>query len=125
MRFSRKVMVFGTFDKLHKGHLNFFEQAKKYGKLVVVVARDKTVLEVKGRKPRNNEKKRLKKVRKYVDKAVLGMIKDKYKVIKKEKPDIICLGYDQKSFIKGLKKFKVKVVRLKSYKANKYKSSKL
>ena len=120
----KKVMVFGTFDKLHKGHLNFFSQAEKYGKLVVVVARDKTVLEVKGKKAKNNEKKRLKQVRKH-SRAILGMIKDKYKIIKKEKPDVICLGYDQKSFIKGLKKFKIKIVKLKAYKAHKYKSSKL
>ena len=120
----KKVMVFGTFDILHKGHLNFFSQARKYGKLVVVVAKDKTVLEVKGKKPRNNEKKRLAKVKKH-SRAILGMIKDKYKVIEKEKPDIICLGYDQKSFIKGLKKFKIKIVKLKPYMAHKYKSSKL
>ena len=117
-----KVMVFGTFDVLHKGHLSYFKQARKYGEyLIAVVARDKTVKEIKGRKPRNNEKKRLKEVKKHVDKAVLGYIRDKQKVIKKYKPDVVCLGYDQRNFIKGLKKFK----RLKPYKPHKYKSSKL
>ncbi len=122
----KKVMVFGTFDILHKGHLNFFSQARKYGDyLIVIVARDKTVKEVKGRKTRNNEKKRLMAVRKYADKAVLGYIRDKYKVIKKLKPDVICLGYDQKNFVKKLGEFKIPVKKLKSYKKHKYKSSKI
>ncbi|MBR9691787.1 adenylyltransferase/cytidyltransferase family protein [Candidatus Woesearchaeota archaeon] len=117
----KSVMVFGTFDILHKGHLSLFSQAKRYGDyLIAVVARDKTVEKVKGRKPRNNEKKRLKEVSKYADKAILGYIYDKQKIVKKYKPNVICLGYDQKDFIDGLK-FK----RLKAYKPHKYKSSKL
>ncbi|MBW2995922.1 adenylyltransferase/cytidyltransferase family protein [Candidatus Woesearchaeota archaeon] len=115
-----KVMVFGTFDILHKGHLSYFKQARKYGDfLIAVIARDKTVKKLRGRLPRNNEKKRVKEVNKYADKAVLGYVYDKMKVVKKYKPDVICLGYDQDS--NGLKKFK----RMKAYKAHKYKTSKL
>ena len=45
-----KVMVFGTFDYLHEGHKDFFRQAKQYGdELVVVVARDETVKQIKGK----------------------------------------------------------------------------
>ncbi len=119
-------MIFGTYDILHKGHLNFFEQARKYGDyLIIIVARDKTVEKVKARKPLNNEKKRLKTVEKFAVKAVLGYIKDRYKVIKEFRPDVICLGYDQKASLKDLKKFKIPIKRLKSYKPHKYKSSKL
>ncbi len=119
-------MVFGVFDVLHKGHLNFFEQARKYGDyLIVVVARDKTVKKIKGNFPRNNEKQRLKTIRKYADKSVLGYIRDKYKVIRNFKPDIICLGYDQNASLKELRKFKIPIKRLKPYKPNQYKSSKL
>ncbi len=122
----KKVMIFGTFDILHKGHLSLFSQARKYGDyLIAVVARDKTVLKVKGKEPRNNEKKRLAAVRKHVDKAVLGYIWDKFKVIKKLKPDVICIGYDQKFFIDELKKLKIPIKKLKPYKPHKYKSSKL
>jgi cytidyltransferase-like protein len=121
-----KVMVFGTFDILHKGHLNFFKQAGKYGDyLIAVIARDKTVKQVKGILPHHKEKIRLNQVKKHVDKAVLGMIKNKYKVIEKYKPDIICLGYDQKEFINGLKKYKIPVKKLKPYKPHIHKSSKL
>jgi len=119
-------MVFGTFDILHKGHLNFFKQARKYGDyLIAVIARDKTVKQVKGILPHHNEKIRLKNVKKHVEKAVLGMIKNKHKIIEKYKPDIICLGYDQKEFINGLKKYKIPVKKLKSYKPHIHKSSKL
>lgn len=123
----KKVLVFGSFDIVHKGHLDFFRQAGKYGDfLVAVVARDSTIAQVKGKKPRYPEKARLSHVAKHVDKAVLGYKKNKYAVIRKIKPDVICLGYDQHSFTKELKKhFRGKIIRLKPYKPHVYKSSKL
>ena len=130
----KKVMVFGTFDGLHKGHLNFFQQAKKYGdELIIIVARDENVKKVKGRLPKLGEGERLREVKEAIsdqrssDKAILGGRKDPYQVIRKYKPDVICLGYDQNSFSEGLKsKFpKVKIVRLKPYRADVYKSSKI
>ena len=121
----KKVMVFGTFDTLHKGHLNLFGQAGKHGYLIAVVARDETVKKVKGRFPHYSEKERLKHVKIHVDKAVLGYKTDKYAIIKRINPDIICLGYDQNSFTRDLRKhFKGKIIRLKAYKPHIYKSSK-
>lgn len=123
-------MVFGTFDGLHQGHLNFFKQAKKFGdKLIIVVARDKNVKKIKGKFPGFTENERLMRVQeaKVADKAILGQIKDPYAVIREEKPEVICLGYDQSSFTAGLKKefSDIKVVKLESYKPDIYKSSKL
>ena len=38
------VVVAGTFDGIHPGHLSFLKQASELGnELVVIVARDKTV----------------------------------------------------------------------------------
>ena len=123
----KKILIFGTFDILHKGHLNLFKQARKHGDiLIAVIARDKTIKKIKGKNPRHKEKTRLKNIKKYVDKAFLGNKTNKYAVIKKIKPDIICLGYDQNSFTKNLKKhFKKKIIRLKPYKPDIYKSSKI
>ncbi|MEA3463748.1 MAG: adenylyltransferase/cytidyltransferase family protein [Patescibacteria group bacterium] len=128
------AMAFGTFDIFHKGHENFLEQARQCGDcLIVVVARDKTVAEVKSKLPRNNEQARLRAVVKsgLADRAVLGNLKDKYKAIKKYQPNIICLGYDQQAFTERLEeKLKeynlpnTKIVRLKAYCPEKYKSSK-
>jgi FAD synthetase len=128
-------MVFGTFDVFHKGHESFLNQAKKHGDyLIVVIARDRTVLTVKRRKTENKEQDRLRILKSsgLVDKAVLGNLGDKYLVIKIYKPDVICLGYDQKNFVGDLKKKlrefgfdKTSVVRLKSYYPRKYKSSRI
>jgi FAD synthetase len=102
----QKVMVFGTFDGLHQGHLNLFTQARKYGNyLIVVVARDVNVLKIKGHEPRKSERQRLKDVSdvELVSLAVLGNIKDPYAVIRRYRPSIIALGYDQNSFTENLK----------------------
>ena len=83
----KKVLVFGTFDILHPGHKYFLKQAKEQagyseaGYLVIVVARDLTVKQVKHEFPVNNETERLLQVQKleYVDKAMLGSTDiDKY-----------------------------------------------
>jgi FAD synthetase len=120
----KKVLVFGTFDGLHPGHIDFLEQAKKQGDyLIAVVARDSTVLEVKGRRPKRNETQRFEGVKKsgLVDEAILGGESDRYQVIGRVKPDVIALGYDQEAFTRGLpaeiKKMGLtaKIVRLKPH----------
>jgi len=131
----KKVMVFGTFDIFHLGHISFLKQAQKYGDyLSVVIARDKTVLSVKGKFPKNKEESRVEKVLEsgLADEVVLGNENNKYKIIKKFSPNIICLGYDQKFFIKNLRiklnEFglkSTKVMKMKSFKPEIYKSSKL
>lgn len=130
----KKVMVFGTFDILHPGHLNFFKQAKKYGDyLIVVIGRDETVKKIKGRTPKHNENKRVRQVEKIglANKVAPGYLKDPYRIIQEYKPDVICLGYDQNFFAGGLSqalkkiKLKTRIVRLKPYKPHLYKTSKL
>ncbi|EKD43521.1 MAG: hypothetical protein ACD_72C00243G0002 [uncultured bacterium] len=126
----KKVMVFGTFDIIHPGHKYFLKEAKELGDyLVVVIARDQTVQTVKHKKPKNSEEKRLKNLDdlRIANKSVLGNIQDKYQIIREENPDIIALGYDQQMFTANLEKFflNTKIVRLKSFKPDIYKSSKL
>ncbi len=129
-----KVMVFGTFDVLHKGHLNFFKQARNLAKnpfLVVSLARDINVKKIKGQKPRYKERVRLNRVAKsiLVDKALLGGFRNHLPHILKERPKIIALGYDQTVYAKNLavdlakKGLKVRLIRLKPYHPRIYKSS--
>lgn len=127
-----KVLTFGTFDGVHLGHKSFLAQAKQLGdKLVVVVALDKTVKEVKNKIPKYNQTERLSAIKslELVDDAVLGNSDDKYKIIKEVKPDIIALGYDQKVFTAGLSDkllecgINAKIVHLKPFEPDKYKSS--
>lgn len=127
-----RVMAFGTFDYLHAGHEHYLQKAKELGtELVVVVARDQTAKSIRGYAPDHSEKKRLKQVASlpYVTKAVLGNLKDKYKVIEKYRPNIIALGYDQMVFTQQLHKLLIKlhlnteIVRLEPYQPDVYKSS--
>ena len=125
-----KVMVFGTFDCLHSGHLHLFKQAKSYGeKLIVVLARDQNVEKIKGKLPLNNEADRLELVSalKIVDFAVLGDLADYLKAIRDYQPDVVCLGYDQINFVDELKSNfqNLKIIRLEPYQPNFYKSSKI
>ena len=78
-----KVMVFGTFDGLHKGHLDFFKQAKNFTKnsfLIVSIARDKNVFKIKGEYPSLRESARMalvKKWKKRLKKKILKIMKIK------------------------------------------------
>ncbi len=129
-----KIMVFGTFDGIHKGHLNFFKQAKKLSKnsfLIVSVARDKNVLKIKGQLPFLKELKRINLIKKYkiADRVILSGVKNHIPHIIRECPDIIALGYDQKAYVKNLRKdlknkgVSIKIVRLKPYKEKIYKNN--
>ncbi|MBI5222176.1 MAG: adenylyltransferase/cytidyltransferase family protein [Candidatus Magasanikbacteria bacterium] len=132
---TKTVMVFGTFDILHLGHIHMFEKARQYGdKLVAVVARDINVEKVKGVGPFNSERERLKFVKHIdlVDGAVLGDKTDVYKVIKKIKPEVIALGYDQKNYVDKLGHAlialglnKTKIVRLTECQPNRMKTTKI
>jgi len=127
------VMVFGTFDIFHRGHRHFLREAKKRGdNLIVVIARDVTVEKVKRKRPLYTEKERRQAVQEsgLAEKVILGNRKDKYAVIRKYRPQVIALGYDQKFFVDKLqdklKEFNLnntQVVRLTAYYPQKYKSS--
>lgn len=130
----KTIITFGTFDVFHPGHASYLAQAKALGeKLVVVVARDKTVQAVKGALPRNSEEVRLKGVEEseLADEVILGNLENKYLVLKEVRPDIVALGYDQKVDLNELQEkiqeleLDSKIVKLKSYQPEIYKSSKL
>ena len=126
-----KVIVFGTFDIIHPGHIHMLKEAKEYGDfLIVVVAINITVCDVKGKEPKNDELKRLKNVRKLniADKVRLGCLGDKYEAIAEEKPNIVALGYDQKVFVDNLADIlddETQIVRLRPFMPEVFKSSKL
>ncbi|MDQ3245150.1 MAG: adenylyltransferase/cytidyltransferase family protein [bacterium] len=128
------IMVFGTFDGIHLGHLNLLKQARELSRfpyLIISIARDKNVLKIKKEKPVYTEKQRMNSMKKctLVDKVVLSGLYNHIPHILKENPDIIALGYDQKEYVKNLKKDlakngkkNIKIVRLKPYKIDIYKN---
>ncbi len=125
---KRIVLATGAFDLLHYGHLSFLQEAKKVGgrnaKLIVIVARDKTVESRKGKKPivPEDQRRALIEALKPVDDAMLGFEDMNYEaVIEKVKPDIIAIGHDQsdiKSSIEEVikrKKLKIQVFQAKRF----------
>ncbi len=133
----KKIMVFGTFDMIHKGHEALFRQARSLAEepfLIVSVARDSAVMRHKGKTPRRNERERLEGVEAngLVDKAVLGDEEGYTRHISFERPDIIALGYDQageyvEHLAEDLKKVGLtpEIVRLQPFEPGTFKTSKL
>jgi len=96
------VLAAGVFDLLHYGHIRYLEEAKKAGgegaRLVVIVARDKTVLRMKGNLPviPEDQRRAVIEALKVVDEALLGFEDlDLDRVIQQIKPDVVVVGYDQ------------------------------
>ena len=131
----KTVLAFGSFDILHPGHLYYLEEAKRHGdRLIVIVARDESIRKLKGHEPKYNQHERLEHVRalSYVDKAVLGQsIEDPYEIVEDINPDVICFGYDQKTFATDVKAelkkrgLKADVVTIGPFREHEFKSSKL
>jgi FAD synthetase len=107
---TEKIMVFGVFDRLHKGHIFFLNKAKEYGnELVIVLAQDSTTKEMKGYLPKENIGERMKKLELLFPTA--NIIKgDKelksWNMIKNLKPNLIITGYDQKELYTALEGIK-------------------
>lgn len=127
-----KVMTFGTFDIFHPWHKHYLNEAKNYwDELITIIARDKNVEKIKWKLPRNDENARLENVKKQwiSDIVELWSLDNPFLVLEKHKPDIICLWYDQRWFYETMKNNErynsIEVIRLKAYKPEIYKSSKL
>jgi cytidyltransferase-like protein len=101
----KKVFVSGCYDMLHSGHVAFFEEAASYGDLYVGIGSDKTVYNLKARKPFNNEQERLYMVKalKYVKNAWInsgsGFI-DFLPELKELHPDVFFVNSDGHSNLK-------------------------
>ncbi|MBT4936714.1 adenylyltransferase/cytidyltransferase family protein [Candidatus Peregrinibacteria bacterium] len=125
---SKKVMCFGAFDLFHKGHKYFLKESQKHGdKLLIIVARDKSIKSIKKFNPQYLEIERKKEIEKHFPEAMveLGDERDFYMPLKNYNPDVICLGYDQRANIDEIKKHcpEVEIIRIKSHYPEQYKSS--
>jgi FAD synthetase len=130
------VISFGTFDNFHPGHASYLSQAFALAdEMLVIIARDENVERIKGKKPRQDELIRKKGVASFMQRekikgrAYLGYRSESLRVIAKYRPDYIALGYDQRADVNKIKvivkelALKTKIVRLKSYYPDKFKSS--
>ncbi|MDA0207779.1 MAG: adenylyltransferase/cytidyltransferase family protein [bacterium] len=128
-----RVLAFGVFDVLHKGHEYFLQSAASLGELHVVIANSIASEALKGRTPilSHEERKRAVETLPYVAQAYIG---DKHPgawtVLQNLRPDIITIGYDQQhleehlyDFIRNVPGYHPKFVHLDSFKPEVYKSS--
>jgi D-beta-D-heptose 7-phosphate kinase/D-beta-D-heptose 1-phosphate adenosyltransferase len=96
-----KVMVNGTFDILHRGHIQMLQYAKSLGNhLLVAIDTDRRVKELKGNsRPINNQNDRrymLESLR-YVDTVYFfDSTEELIELMKKYQPDVYVKGSDWK-----------------------------
>ncbi|MBI2578424.1 MAG: adenylyltransferase/cytidyltransferase family protein [Candidatus Aenigmarchaeota archaeon] len=112
-----RVLTGGTFNKIHKGHVELLKRAKKLGHLIVVIAHNNH-----NKKPYTIPAEKRKKIvekLKIAEKVIIGDHDRFAGVIEREKPDVIVLGYDQNLPDKETKelvaKMGIKVIRLKKF----------
>ena len=103
---KKSVLVAGTFDLIHAGHIYLINEASKLGDVYVVVATDKNRELFSGERPIIPQEQRLEVIKnlKNVKDARLGRNdNDTLKTVEEINPDIILLGPDQKYSIDLLK----------------------
>ena len=92
------VYTSGYFNPLHKGHIRLFQEAKKYGKELIVIVNNDFQVKLKGAKPFMTEDERLEVVRaiRYVDAAILAIDTDRTvrKTLAQLEPGVFVKGGD-------------------------------
>ena len=119
------MLIAGTFDLLHPGHIYLINEAAKLGDVYVIVATDKNRKLYSGETPIIPENQRLEVIKnvKNVKEARLGRSdNDTLKTVEEINPDIIFLGpdqkYDQETLKRGLEEKGLKniiIKRLETY----------
>ena len=94
----KTVMVAGTFELLHPGHLAYLKEAWKLGYVVAVVSSDENAERSKRRKIVISQQQRAEVLSSlyYVHRVVLGRPGNIFNIFEELKPDVILLGPNQK-----------------------------
>lgn len=128
-----RVLAFGVFDRVHKGHEHFLRSASTYGELHVVIAHSSASEALKGRKPilSHEERKQAVEALPYVHAAYIGDTElGSWSAVRKVCPDVIAIGYDQSRLQEHLQKwlqeqaeYEATIVRIDAFEPEYYKSS--
>jgi cytidyltransferase-like protein len=127
------AMVFGVFDGFHPGHQSFLEQVKEIAhKVIVVVAQDAMVRDLKNKWPEHSLGDRITAVResKLADMIVAGdLVRYSWSSVRTYQPDVIALGYDQEALGSALEQYQESsatpfdIVTLDAHHPDRFKSS--
>ncbi|PJE75781.1 hypothetical protein COV04_02455 [Candidatus Uhrbacteria bacterium CG10_big_fil_rev_8_21_14_0_10_48_11] len=102
---AARVLVFGTFDLLHPGHISFLREASAFGAVTVALTPDELITTYKGAAPVNDYHKRERRLRQLslvTDVISADKSPNTYHILKKNKPTMVLLGYDQQVMAKQL-----------------------
>ncbi|MDO8664089.1 MAG: adenylyltransferase/cytidyltransferase family protein [Candidatus Liptonbacteria bacterium] len=126
-------MVFGVFDSIHEGHRHFFREAKEFGDyLIAVVAADEVAKALKGKHPKKDLAERIAEIEEEieVDEVLVGDEEmGSWDIIKRIRPHVIAVGYDQKAMKKNLEdsienfNWFIEIETVSAHKPEKYHSS--
>lgn len=127
----KKIVGFGSFDGFHEGHRYFINELKKRAeKVVIIIPPDEVIELIKKRKPRYSLVERIKTVQdNYPDIEVVAgdSALNSWEALKKFKPDMVAVGYDQNDLKEALQKSDIEpfpeIVVIDSHQPEKYKSS--
>jgi len=96
----KKVVVWGKFDGLHQGQLEFLRHARNLGnELYVIVIPDEKVKENTGRLPIKKAVERMDELIRLdiITDVYIDCLSDGLQSILKLKPDVFAFGHDQKT----------------------------
>jgi rfaE bifunctional protein kinase chain/domain len=113
---KKLVLCHGVFDLLHIGHIKHFQEAKKYGEILIVSVTPDRYVNKGPSKPAFTEKLRLESIAAIgiVDYIYLNDQKSAVNVIEEIKPNVYCKGIEYKNYkedISGQIKQEVSVVK--------------
>ena len=102
----KRVAVWGTFDLLHAGHIEFLERASQFGDLYVIVIPDEQALRNKGYLPDNDTETRKNNLERlpFVKQVFIDCIEMGLDCLSEIHPDFFVLGYDQDNFWENILK---------------------
>ncbi|NLC54892.1 MAG: glycerol-3-phosphate cytidylyltransferase [Erysipelothrix sp.] len=104
----KKVLTYGTFDLLHKGHINILKRAKDLGDYLVVGLSSDEFNAIKDKKAYHNfeDRKFILEAIKYVDEVIKeDTWGQKIEDIKKHNIDVFVMGDDWENKFDELKEF--------------------
>lgn len=131
---NSKVVVFGTFDIMHPGHVVVLSKASKLGEVHVVLTTDEMVQHFKSKlpvHPFSERKKRLEKMTIVEQVIPSDTVPNSYSTLNQIQPDNVILGYDQTHMRRKILDkmrdlgLRCKISVMPAYRRSVYKSAKL